>query len=64
MYRNDYLSGGQEMNKQQNNNDNNNKNKQNKEVSDFFQVLQSNGMFVDYVSPVKEAFAEIEKKLK
>lgn len=52
------------MNKQQNNNDNNNINKQNKEVLDFFQVLQSNGMFVDYVSPVKEAFDEIEKKLK
>ena len=52
------------MNKKQNNSDNNNRNKQNKEVSDFIQLLQGNDMFVDCVSPVKEAFAEIEKKLK
>lgn len=64
MFQNNYLNGGQEMNKKQNNNDNNNRNKQNKEVADFFQLLQDNDMFVDCVSPVKEAFAEIEKKLK
>ena len=34
------------------------------EVTDFFQLLQNNGMFVDCVSPVKEAMEEIENQLK
>lgn len=38
--------------------------KQNSEVTDFFQLLQNNGMFVDCVSPVKEAMEEIENQLK
>lgn len=40
------------------------KNKQDNGISDFLQLLQNNGMFVDCVSPVKEAMEEIEKQLK
>lgn len=41
-----------------------NENKKNSEITDFFQLLQNSGMFVDCVSPVKEAMEEIEKQLK
>lgn len=41
-----------------------NEKKQNGEMTDFFQLLQNNGMFVDCVSPMKEAMEEIEKQLK
>lgn len=40
------------------------KKKQDNKTSDFLQILQNNGMFVDCVSPIKEAMEEIEKKLK
>lgn len=42
----------------------NNKKKQNDEASDFFQLLKNNGMFVDCVSPVREAMQGIERQLK
>lgn len=41
-----------------------NKKKQNSEATDFFQLLQNNGMFVDCASSVKEAMKEIENQLK
>ncbi len=44
--------------------ENKNEKKQSSEVTDFFQLLQNNGMFVDCVSPVKEAMEEIENQLK
>lgn len=40
------------------------KKKESSEASDFFQLLKNNGMFVDCVSPVREAMEEIEKQLK
>lgn len=40
------------------------KEKQDNGTSDFLQLLQDNGMFVDCVSPIKETMEEIEKQLR